>query len=125
MNAIVKLTLPALVAGAMFAAADFAGAQQPVAQGVVSTWTLVSETAHQGGKTTEPLGPNPLGSVMFDSRRTFHAADRASRPSQVRSQHAGRRNAGGEQGGTRGLARLYRDILGQRGRPGHHLARRG
>ena len=30
-------------------------------KGVLGTWTLVTETAHQGGKTTEPLGPNPLG----------------------------------------------------------------
>lgn len=72
MNAIVKLMLPALVAGAMFAAAGFARAQQPVVQGgVVGTWMFVSETAHQGGKTTEPLGPNPLGCVMFDRGGRF------------------------------------------------------
>ena len=72
MNAIVKLTLPALVVGAMFAAAGIADAQQPVVQGhVVGTWMLVSETAHQGDKTTEPLGPNPLGSVMFDRGGRF------------------------------------------------------
>ncbi len=72
MNAIVKLTLPALVVGAMFAAADIAGAQQPAVQGgVVGTWMLVSETAHQGDKTTEPLGPNPLGSIMFDRGGRF------------------------------------------------------
>ncbi len=72
MNAIVKLMLPALVAGAMFAAAGFAHAQQPVVQGGgVGTWMLVSETAHQGGKTTEPLGPNPLGCVMFDRGGRF------------------------------------------------------
>ena len=50
---LVKLALPALLAGATFAAASFA--QQPAVQGVVGTWTLVSETAHQGAKTTEPL----------------------------------------------------------------------
>jgi hypothetical protein len=72
MNAIVKLTLPALVVGAMFAAAGIAGAQQPGVQGgVVGTWLLVSETAHQGDKTTEPLGPNPLGSIMFDRGGRF------------------------------------------------------
>jgi hypothetical protein len=38
---------------------------------VVGTWTLVSETAHQGGKTTQPLGPNPLGSIMFDGGGRF------------------------------------------------------
>jgi hypothetical protein len=43
MNAIVKLTLPALIAGAMFAAAGFARAQQPVVQGGhVGTRMLVS-----------------------------------------------------------------------------------
>jgi hypothetical protein len=64
---LVKLIMPALLAGAMFAAAGSARAQQPAVQGgVVGTWTLVSETAHQGGKTTEPLGPSPLGSIIFD-----------------------------------------------------------
>ena len=71
-NRIVKPTLPALVAGAMFVAAGFAGAQQPVVQGVVvGSWTIVSETAHQGGRTTEPLGPHPLGSLMFDRGGRF------------------------------------------------------
>jgi hypothetical protein len=37
----------------------------------VGTWTLVSETAHQGDKTTEPLGPHPLGSIMFDRGGRF------------------------------------------------------
>ncbi|SRR6266508_1500917 len=71
-NMIVKLTLPGLVAGAMFAAAGSACAQQPAVQGgVVGTWTLVSETAHQGDKTTEPLGHNPLGSIIFDRGGRF------------------------------------------------------
>jgi len=38
---------------------------------VVGTWMLVSETAHQGGKTTQPLGPNPLGSIMLDRGERF------------------------------------------------------
>ena len=70
-NRIVKLTLPALLAGAMFAAARSVCAQQPAVQGVIGTWTLVSETAHQGDKTTEPLGPNPLGSIIFDRGGRF------------------------------------------------------
>jgi hypothetical protein len=32
---------------------------------------LVSETAHQDDKTSEPLGPNPLGSFMFDQGGRF------------------------------------------------------
>ena len=72
MNAMVKFTLPALVVGAMFAAAGFAGARQPPGHGrFVGTWMLVSETAHQGDKTSEPLGPNPLGSIMFDQGGRF------------------------------------------------------
>jgi hypothetical protein len=38
---------------------------------VTGTWTLVSETAHQGGKTTYPLGANPLGSIMLDGHGRF------------------------------------------------------
>ena len=72
MNGPVKFTLAALVAGAIFVAVDPAKAQQPVVQGgVVGTWTLVSETAHKGGKSTEPLGPNPVGSIMFDRGGRF------------------------------------------------------
>ncbi len=72
MNVIAKLTVPALVVGAIFAAAGFAGAKKQVATGgVVGTWTLVSETAHQGDKTTEPLGPNPLGCIMLDRGGRF------------------------------------------------------
>jgi hypothetical protein len=72
MNTIMKFTLPALVVGVVFAAANFAGAQQPTTQGhLVGTWILVSETAHEGDKTSEPLGSNPVGSIMFDQGGRF------------------------------------------------------
>jgi Lipocalin-like domain len=38
---------------------------------LVGTWVLVSETAHQGDKTTQPLGPNPQGMMMFDRGGRF------------------------------------------------------
>ncbi len=38
---------------------------------VVGTWVLVSEVAHQGGKTSEPLGPHPVGSMMLDPGGRF------------------------------------------------------
>jgi hypothetical protein len=38
---------------------------------VIGTWKLVSETAHQGGKTTQPLGPSPLGFIMFNHGGRF------------------------------------------------------
>jgi Lipocalin-like domain len=38
---------------------------------LVGTWTLVSETAHQGDKTTQPLGPHPQGMMMFDRGGRF------------------------------------------------------
>lgn len=72
MNAIAKLTARTLIAGAMLASAGFAGAQQTTQQGaVVGTWILVSEVAHQGEKTTQPLGSNPLGSIMLDRGGRF------------------------------------------------------
>jgi hypothetical protein len=71
MNASAKLALSVLIAGTMFAAGT-AGAQQAVAPAsVVGTWELVSETAHQGDKTTQPLGPNPIGSIMLDKGGHF------------------------------------------------------
>jgi Lipocalin-like domain len=38
---------------------------------LIGTWMLVSETAHQGDKTTQPLGPDPLGMMMFDHGGRF------------------------------------------------------
>lgn len=38
---------------------------------LVGTWVLVSETAHQGEQTTQPLGPNPQGMMMFDNNGRF------------------------------------------------------
>jgi len=38
---------------------------------LVGTWTLAAETAHHGDKTTQPLGPNPQGLMMFDSAGRF------------------------------------------------------
>jgi Lipocalin-like domain len=72
MRATVNLAMTGLVAGLMLVAGGFAGAQQAAAPGgVVGTWMLVSETAHQGDKTTQPLGPNPLGSIMLDRGGRF------------------------------------------------------
>ncbi len=45
--------------------------QTATSASLVGTWTLVSETAHQGDKTTQPLGPNPLGMMMFDRGGRF------------------------------------------------------
>jgi hypothetical protein len=41
------------------------------AQNVVGTWTLVSETVERGGKTVEPFGANPLGTMMLDASKHF------------------------------------------------------
>lgn len=45
--------------------------QESPESSIVGTWMLVSEVAHQGGKTTEPLGPHPLGSMMLDQGGRF------------------------------------------------------
>ena len=58
---------------------------------LVGTWTLVSETAHQGEKTTQPLGPNPLGMMMFDHAGRFMLL--ISRPGLPKFA-AGKRDAG-------------------------------
>jgi Lipocalin-like domain len=72
MKVIPKLTVTILIVGAMFASTALVRAQQMPAQGgILGAWTLVSEVAHQDGKTTQPLGPNPLGSIMFDRGGRF------------------------------------------------------
>jgi ketosteroid isomerase-like protein len=58
---------------------------------LVGTWTLVSETAHQGDRTTQPLGPNPLGSIMFDRGGRFMLL--IARP-ELPKFAAGKRDAG-------------------------------
>jgi len=45
--------------------------QSTAVPSLVGTWTLVSETAHHGDQTTQPLGPNPQGLMMFDSAGRF------------------------------------------------------
>lgn len=63
------LTLMVLVTSAVV---HVARAQQESPQSsVVGTWMLVSEVAHQGAKTSEPLGPHPLGSMMLDRGGRF------------------------------------------------------
>jgi hypothetical protein len=68
MNAMVKFTLPALVVGAMFAAAGFAGAQQPPGQGsrvetrpVGTAWKRAPEqVAGQVSPVDPDITPIPL-----------------------------------------------------------------
>lgn len=69
MNAIVRLAL--LAAFQLVFAATVRAQQTAGADAVIGTWTLVSETAHKGGTTTEPLGPHPLGSMMLDRGGRF------------------------------------------------------
>ncbi len=48
-----------------------ANPQGATSANLVGTWVLVSETAHQGDKTTQPLGPSPQGMMMFDRGGRF------------------------------------------------------
>jgi Lipocalin-like domain len=48
-----------------------ANPQSATSAKLLGTWVLVSETAHQDDKTTQPLGPNPLGMMMFDGGGRF------------------------------------------------------
>lgn len=57
-----------LVLGTSSAVAQQASARR---QDVVGTWMLISETAQKDGRTTEPLGPHPLGSMMLDGNGRF------------------------------------------------------
>jgi hypothetical protein len=69
MNAIVRFASAAAITVAY--SAPVAAQQAHGDNVVVGTWILVSETAHKGGKTTEPLGPHPLGSMMLDRGGRF------------------------------------------------------
>lgn len=93
MNTRRKPTILILVATAMWLSVSLAGAQREkqLKEQVVGTWTLVSEVAHQGDKTSLPLGPNPQGAMMFD--RSGHFIMIIARPDLPRFA-ANKRDAG-------------------------------
>ena len=70
MNAVVKLTLPALVAALLGAALNSAAAQ-PLQRSLVGTWTLVGGSIYQGNATSEPFGPQALGTLVLDPGQRF------------------------------------------------------
>jgi len=55
-----------LLAAIMLVAISTAAQQSPTAKQLVGTWTLVSETLEQGGKTTDYFGASPRGVMTMD-----------------------------------------------------------
>src|SRR5258708_36657433 len=51
-----------------FSAADAFG---QTAKELVGSWTLISVTVNRDGEKAEPFGPNPKGTMTFDSGRRF------------------------------------------------------
>lgn len=71
MPGILKRTQFIVLAVLLLAPSGATRAQQPAgSQVLVGTWTLISETVSRGGQTVEPLGSDPLGSMVLD--RTGH-----------------------------------------------------
>jgi hypothetical protein len=72
MTAILRRARSLWIWGALLALAGAAVAQQQAARpDLMGSWTLTSETAQRGGKMIEPLGPDPLGSMMLDPSGRF------------------------------------------------------
>jgi len=73
MNA--KINLPSMMIGViacLLGVALFAcDAAAQTAKDLVGTWTPVSITAVQDGKTIEPYGPNPKALLMFDDKGRY------------------------------------------------------
>jgi hypothetical protein len=67
MRGLAKIMTVAVVVGAIHPA--IADAQ--AANELVGTWSLVSETYEQNGKTIQPYGPNPKGFQIFESDGRF------------------------------------------------------
>ncbi len=65
------LTAICLIGAPMAQAQARKSEKAKTAGAVIGTWMLVSEVAHQGDKTTEPLGPHPLGAMMLDGGGHF------------------------------------------------------
>ena len=70
-NVVVLALVAIYLLAAPLASGQGGNPRKATSAGLVGTWTLVSETAHQGDKTTQPLGPNPLGMMMFDRGGRF------------------------------------------------------
>ena len=47
------------------------GASAQTAKDLVGAWTIVSITVEGDGKKSEPLGPNPIGTQIYDSSGRF------------------------------------------------------
>ena len=64
----ILLVVAVLTGGMVFGASDVWGQEKgkSTAQQLIGHWTLVSVKNEQGGKTTEPFGPNPKGLFIFD-----------------------------------------------------------
>ena len=73
MKAMYKTLLPVLAGVAMFFSATSGAAAQSLKGEIVGTWTVVSAQVTKDGKMSEPQGPHPLGSFMFDSSGHFSA----------------------------------------------------
>ena len=67
LDAIVKT----LAAGIALAALHSATAAAQTAKDLVGTWSLVSITYDQGGKSVQPYGPNPKGIQILESNGRF------------------------------------------------------
>ena len=48
-----------------------AGASAQTAKDLVGAWTIVSITVEGDGKKSEPFGPNPIGTQIYDSSGRF------------------------------------------------------
>jgi len=73
MTTIIRVSLAALAALTLVAFAAAAGNQKSgsLKQGLIGTWTMVSDTVDQNGTKVEPFGPSPLGSMTVTSDGHF------------------------------------------------------
>ena len=73
MTTIARAAFAALGALTLFASATAAGNQKSgsLKQGLVGTWTMVSDTVDQNGTKVEPFGKTPLGSMTLTSDGHF------------------------------------------------------
>ena len=56
---------------AIFYSAIIPRAEAQSAKDLVGTWMLVSSVAQQGGAKTDTFGPNPSGTLVFDSNGRY------------------------------------------------------
>ena len=90
---------------------DRAAAQS--SRDLVGAWTAVSNTAEQGGVKSEPYGPTPQGTLIFEAGGRYGLILSKNDVPKIASNQSHQCDPRREQGGGAGNDRSFRHLFGQ------------